>query len=82
MATERPFERVVVCVGRMREFAGVARARWSGIFGLRRCGRRRDVERLEREEGTRSLDADMLRVVQRRVEAIDSQQSMDEDGDA
>ena len=27
VATERPFDRVVVCVGRMREFAGVARAR-------------------------------------------------------
>ena len=59
MATERPFERVVVCVGRMREFAGVARARWSGILGLRRRGRRRVVECLEREEGTRSLDADI-----------------------
>jgi hypothetical protein len=59
VATERPFDRVVVCVGRMSEFAGVASVRCSGIFGFRRCGRRSEVERLESEEGTSSLEADM-----------------------
>jgi len=60
VATERPFDSVVVWVGRMSEFAGVARARCSGSVGLRKCGRRREVERLEREEGTRSREADMI----------------------
>lgn len=59
VATERPFESVVVWVGRISEFAGVARVRCIWSFGLSNCGRRSDVEGLEREESARSLEVDI-----------------------
>lgn len=61
VATERPFERVVVCVGRMREFAGVARARVTR--GEERGRRTEETAFRVRAEGTSSLEAAMARTM-------------------
>ena len=64
VATERPFDRVVVCVGRMREFAGVASARVTrGVSGVERGRRMEDTAFRVRADGMRSLEADIMRLV-------------------
>ena len=64
VATERPFDRVVVCVGRMREFAGVASARVTrGVSEVERGRRTEETAFRVRADGMRSLEADITGLV-------------------
>ena len=64
VATERPFDRVVVWVGRMREFAGVARPRVTrGVSGVERRRRTEETAFCIRADGMRRREADMMMTI-------------------
>ena len=56
MATDNPFERVVVWVGRIKEFEGVARA----LRTMGRVGLRNEEDRLARADGTSNREEAMI----------------------
>ena len=71
VATDRPFDSVVVCVGRICESAGVARFRRTrGSSGRSLLGRRTDAALREKAEGTKSREADMVLPVIRTIDSL------------